>query len=338
VTHVAGAQLVGAGTWRLAVPLPLPELPFVNVHALETADGLILIDAGWNSAEAAEALATALSSAGFQPGDIALILLTHVHPDHCGLVAWLKERADAEIWVHEAELRFAERLTRQQAEDGLRGEWLEETCAPADLLGQIRGSLGRLRNGFSLPPLDSTTTDFVDVDLRGRDLVAIPTPGHSPGHVCFFDRETGLLFSGDHILPQITPNVGYHAGGPPDPLGDFLRSCEALRGLDPVSVLPGHEWVFQELDHRLDELLEHHRERLNVIASLVDGGAETVWGIAEALGWLEGPARTSHMALAALAEVWAHLIFLENEGRVVPGSGPKGARHWRASRTGKLDH
>jgi glyoxylase-like metal-dependent hydrolase (beta-lactamase superfamily II) len=178
--------------------------------------------------------------------------------------------------------------------------------------------------------VESSVSDFRDVNMLGRELVAIPTPGHSPGHVCFFDRATRLFFSGDHILPRITPHIGYHLDGPSNPLGDFLRSCDGLRGLDPVSTLPGHEWVFNGLDHRLDELIEHHRLRLDVIAEHVDDGADTVWAIAERMGWLEGSARTSHMALVALAEVWAHLIVLETNARVDRLDTEDGPFRWRS--------
>ena len=107
--------------------------------------------------------------------------------------------------------------------------------------------------------------DGKDIDLPGWSLRTIWTPGHSPGHVCFYSDDRKLLLSGDHVLPRITPNISAHTQQAADPLGDFLASLSKLQGLETDEVLPAHEYRFSDLAGRLDEMIAHHDDRLDEI-------------------------------------------------------------------------
>ena len=98
---------------------------------------------------------------------------------------------------------------------------------------------------------------------------AVHTPGHTPGHLCFAEENTRLFFSGDHVLPRISPNISTNHRGLADPLQDYLDSLAAVRDLDPAEVLPAHEWRFRGLDDRVDSLTAHHEHRLTELLTAI---------------------------------------------------------------------
>ncbi len=156
------------------------------------------------------------------------------------------------------------------------------------------------------------------VDVPGWDLKTVWTPGHSPGHVCFYSEEHRLLLSGDHVLPRITPNIGVHTQQFPNPLGEYLESLLKCQNLGVDEVLPAHEYRFADLRGRLDEIITHHADRLAEIEKLIDEHpGSTAWDISVALKW----SRPWHeiadfMQRAAVGETLAHIVLLENHQRV----------------------
>ena len=124
------------------------------------------------------------------------------------------------------------------------------------------------------------------IDLPGWPLRTIWTPGHSPGHVCFYSEDRRLLISGDHVLPRITPNISAHTQQVANPLGDFLESLAKLEDLPADEVLPAHEYRFADLQGRLDELMAHHADRLDEIEEvLAEHPGSTAWEITLRLHW-----------------------------------------------------
>jgi glyoxylase-like metal-dependent hydrolase (beta-lactamase superfamily II) len=164
-------------------------------------------------------------------------------------------------------------------------------------------------------------------DVPGWELSAIWTPGHSPGHLCFWEPVHEVLLSGDHVLPRITPNISFHPQAGDDPLGDFLRSLDKLDVYEPDEVLPAHEYRFSDLHKRLDELRRHHAERFREAVAAVGEGLTTAWAIASRMHWsrpwdeIEG-----FMRRAAVGEALAHLRALEHRG--VVREEPGEPSHW----------
>jgi glyoxylase-like metal-dependent hydrolase (beta-lactamase superfamily II) len=166
-------------------------------------------------------------------------------------------------------------------------------------------------------------------EVPGWRLVALHTPGHTPGHLCFHDERTGLVLTGDHVLPRISPNVSFHPQSTENPLGDYLASLKQLQAY-PGPALPGHEHRFDDLRGRVDALAAHHEKRLAEAEGVVAGGADTVWTVASRLRWSRPwPEIGGFMRRAALGETQAHLIELEHRGRVA-GSGDA-PRRWSAA-------
>ena len=115
-------------------------------------------------------------------------------------------------------------------------------------------------------------------DFPGWRLRAVHTPGHTPGHLCFADEDGRLLFSGDHVLPRISPNISTGLSGAADPLRNYLDSLAVVRDLDPAEVLPAHEWRFRGLADRVDALTGHHEHRLTeLLAAIRAHPGSTPW-------------------------------------------------------------
>lgn len=170
---------------------------------------------------------------------------------------------------------------------------------------------------------DVLLEDGAHPELPGWDLRAVWTPGHSPGHLCFYSARRRLLLSGDHILPRITPNISYHPQQSANPLADFLESLEKAAQLDADEVLPAHEYRFRGLAARVSQLVRHHEDRLvEILDSVRAHPGCTAWEVALGLTWSRPWDQIEFwMRRAALGETLAHLMVLEDRGLVrrVPG-------------------
>jgi glyoxylase-like metal-dependent hydrolase (beta-lactamase superfamily II) len=153
-----------------------------------------------------------------------------------------------------------------------------------------------------------------------RTLDAVHTPGHTQGHFAFADRSAGLLFAGDHVLPTITPSVGFELVYVDNPLGDFLGSLETVRAMPDLRLLPAHGAVTASSHARIDELVAHHDERLALCLASVVAGRETAYDVAVDLPWTRHARRMADLDVfnAALAsmETMAHLDLLAARGDV----------------------
>ncbi len=155
------------------------------------------------------------------------------------------------------------------------------------------------------------------IDVPGLALSAVWTPGHTPGHLCFHDETRDLLLTGDHVLPRITPNVSSYDMSS-NPLDDYLDSLGKLRGIQPREVLPAHEYRFTDLDSRLDDLAEHHQERLAETQAILAGAGPdglTAWQVATGVTWSRAWSElASFQRQAAVGEVLSHLRQLQSRG------------------------
>jgi glyoxylase-like metal-dependent hydrolase (beta-lactamase superfamily II) len=163
---------------------------------------------------------------------------------------------------------------------------------------------------------DRLIADGDPVPIAGRDVRAVWTPGHTPGHLCLHDAEAGILLTGDHLLPRISPNVAVHAGRTGDPLGGYLRSLSRMTAFQADEALPAHEYRFRGIDVRAKELINHHDERnaeaVRVAAALPE---PTAWAIAAGMTWSRGwEALHGLLRRMALAETVAHLHHLAAAG------------------------
>ena len=167
---------------------------------------------------------------------------------------------------------------------------------------------------------DEWLKDQATIQLGGRELRAVATPGHTQGHTVFADLAHDLLFAGDHVLPRITPSVGFEAVMAELPLGDYLRSLRLMLDLPDMRLLPAHGPVTDTTHARVQALLAHHEDRLNACLDRVQAGAHTAYAAALALPWTRRARRFSELdpfnQMLAVLETGVHLDLLVAQGRL----------------------
>ncbi|MGH3158587.1 MAG: MBL fold metallo-hydrolase, partial [Streptosporangiaceae bacterium] len=183
-----------------------------------------------------------------------------------------------------------------------------------------RGSWPERDHGGEWDKPDAWLEGTEEIEVGGRTLRAIPTPGHTKGHVVFADLDNGLLFAGDHVLPHITPSIGFEAARPELPLGDYLASLRLVRSLPELHLLPAHGSVTGSTHARIDELVAHHDRRLDASAAVIGAGASTAYEAARALRWTRRERLFDDLdpfnQMMAVMETAAHLDVLVRQGRL----------------------
>lgn len=321
------------GIWQLKVPIPNNPIGYVLPYLIEgERDSYILIDAGWNHPDSWQALTQELLAAGADLQKLRRCIVTHVHPDHYGLAGRVKDEAGAEIVLHEKDRAFIESRYRHP-ERLLQSlsDWLATHGVPPEEVQALRDASLPARR-FVVPCDPDTTVQGGETITIGRfTLEVIWTPGHSPGHICFYERKQKLVFTGDHVLPTITPNVSLHPEQTGNPLGEYLSALQRLKGLEARKALPAHEYMFDDLQGRIQAIEKHHEERLQEMMRAFDGEAKTAYQIAARIGWATGAFATFSpwMKRAAIGETLAHLEYLAIEGHLAKERGEDGVVRFR---------
>ncbi|MFP3991106.1 MBL fold metallo-hydrolase [Streptomyces sp. E11-3] len=332
----------GGGVWSIKVPIPDNPLGHTLVHLLDTDRGPVLIDTGWDDPTSYDTLVAGLADCGVAVGELHGVVVTHHHPDHHGLSGKVREASGAWIAMHPADAHVVRRTREQRPErwiDYLTDK-LTTAGAPDDHLAPLLAAResGTLRTlpglDAALPDRDITPGELLD--LAGRRLRAIWTPGHTPGHICLHLEEDhpagkpgrGRLFSGDHLLPGITPHIGLYEDPDDttvtDPLGDYLDSLERVGRLGVAEVLPAHQYAFTDAPARVRELLDHHEERLRGLRALL-ATPLTPWQLAVRMEWNRPWEQIPYGSRnIAVSEAEAHLRRLVKLGHAeaVPGGEP----------------
>ncbi|MDQ2585502.1 MBL fold metallo-hydrolase [Saccharothrix yanglingensis] len=311
-----GVFEVAPGVHRIPLPLPNDGLHTVNVYAVEDGDGLVLIDSGWSLDEGERALVEALGTLGYGVEDVHRFLVTHLHRDHYTMAVNLRRRFGTRVALGAGEQPSMARILAR-ARDG-QATSLREWGAP-HLAEKWRAVMeatgeGALRD-YEEP---DEWLGEVEVGLAKRVLRVVPTPGHTRGHVVFVDVESSLLFAGDHVLPHITPSIGFEPARPALPLGDYLDSLRLVRTYPDLRLLPAHGPVTDSAHARVDELIAHHEDRLEATLAAVGTGTGTAFETAAKLGWTRRARRFADLDLfnqvLAIGETAAHLDVLVHRG------------------------
>jgi glyoxylase-like metal-dependent hydrolase (beta-lactamase superfamily II) len=312
---------------RIPLPLPMLDLKVVNAYAIAGDDGVTLVDPGWANAESESILTGALHQLGYMPGDVKRILVTHAHWDHyTQAVKWQRKFGATLLLGH------GERHTLE-AFDNLQGVY------PNQVRSLRRAGATRLADDLECLELEPYERDMPvetpdvwlrggeEIDCGGRTIVAHATPGHTRGHMVFEDAVDGLLFTGDHVLPRITPSIGFERAPDRLALSSYLDSLQFCMTRSQARMLPAHGAVTDEVGSRVEELLLHHEQRLKVILGLVAAGAATAYDVARQMRWTRREREIDELGavhgMAAVLEVVAHLELLVSQALVeADESGP----------------
>ena len=311
------------GVYQMKLPLPGGPLDHVNAYLIDGSQGNLLIDTGWNTPEAFSALGEDLKSNGFDFSDITQIVITHLHPDHYGLAGRIKELSGATLALSEIDARL---LDRRYVNMSIL---LEEVSHLLRANGTPQSELSQLSQA-SMPARQFVVPAKPDRKLKAGQKVSMDpfefkvllTPGHSPGHICLYEPERKFLFTGDHILPDITPNVGLHPQSGANALGDYIDSLKSLMDLEVSFVFPGHGSVFSGLRQRIDVLLGHHQQRMTDMLNVIRDDPKTAYQIATEIPWVPDEGGINFQDLPpldrrlAVLETLAHIQLLATEGKV----------------------
>ena len=315
---------VGPNVLRMQLPIQMPGLGHVNMYALLDDRGAAIVDPGLPGPPTWKAIQKRLAQAGLKVADVHTVIVTHSHPDHFGTAGRLADEAGAELVTHAAfhnawMPHSHEDLDEVDPEDLILADpfgatpWGTQPFRPPlrrrMMFRAMRTPVWRRFSPFVMPRPTVRLRDGDVIKLAGRELFAVHTPGHTLDHLCLHDPEAGLLLSGDHVLPTITPHIaGIGAGR--DPLKAFFESLDRVAALPDVQkVLPAHGHPFGDLPGRTDSIKRHHHERLETLLEASKAmGPATVTELSHHLFRKE---RWGHMAES---ETYAHLEHLRLAG------------------------
>jgi glyoxylase-like metal-dependent hydrolase (beta-lactamase superfamily II) len=297
----------------LCMPLPF-ALNHINLWLLADGAGYAAVDTGIALDPVKEAWKSALAGRR-----LTRCIVSHCHPDHLGLAAWLEQETGAPLWMAQGEYLVAQMIAEQIAGYSIasmvgffRRHGLDQTRID-DLVA--RGNAYK-RGVPAIPATYQRLFDGQVLRIGEHDWRTIVGHGHAPEHMSLYCAELGVLIAGDMLLPRISTNISVMASNPHgDPLGLFLASIDNLRTLpEDTLVLPSHGRPFRGLHARVDQLHAHHAERCEVLLDACRGRAQSA---ADLIGVLFGRELSDpHQTMFAMGEAIAHLNYLEHAGKL----------------------
>jgi glyoxylase-like metal-dependent hydrolase (beta-lactamase superfamily II) len=320
------AEAVSPNIYRIVSPLPFPPIT-VNLYLLQHRDGFALVDCGLNSPEAWDVLRHGLAELGITPGDLTHLLLTHVHPDHMGAAGRLRETSGAPVFAHRLEEPFIASRYRAVAPLLIEVEqWLRHHGASAAEAEKLSKVSLQMLNSVQPTEVDILLEGDETLEIGGIELHAIWTPGHSPGHVCFYEAQRRILLAGDHLLPNTTPNISQHPQSSPSPLDDFYAALHTIEQMEVALTLPGHGNPISDHRARIAETLAHHERRKNQMIDLLTAGPRSGWEVSATIfARVQGEPFQQRLALM---ETLAHLQALAHAGRIRKRIADDGSILW----------
>lgn len=320
-------QVVPGLHW-LRMPLG-GSLRWINVWALAEPGGVTIVDTGILSDATKSAWEQALPSL-LGSGTVHRVLITHMHPDHCGVAGWLCSRFGAELWMSRLEYLTCRVLISEHGQSAPESsiEFYRRSGWPAEAIERFRSRYGYF--GTLVLPLPASfhrLGEGKELRIGGESWRVVVGTGHSPEHACLYCEQRRLLISGDQVLPRISSNVSVYPSEPDaDPLRDWLGSLRRLRELPPdVLVLPAHNNPFLGLHTRIDELAAHHELSLSRLLDVLTEPRTAM----ECFPVLFSRAIPPDLLMMATGEALAHLNHLYHAGCIDRELNARGVWLWR---------
>jgi glyoxylase-like metal-dependent hydrolase (beta-lactamase superfamily II) len=310
----------------ITMPTPYAVGP-VNCYLVNAAP-VTLIDAGINTPQSQNALLLGLEEAGVFPESIERILITHAHPDHYGLVGFLQERSGATVYFPRREIA---RVRDKQMLFEV-GKLLLEAGMPLELLFKM----DQQRKKGPKPGIDHDEVVPIDegetFEFDGFTVTTLHMPGHTGGHVVFHEPETGTLFAGDQLLPEVSPNPLLEPsldepGERRRSLKEYLASLERMAALGLRIAYPGHGAPVTDPDGLIRSTIEHHLKRKVQVAGYLTDEPKTVYEIAGEVY----PHVRDYDIFLAVSEVVAHLDLVVEDGDAVVEAGDDGVALYKGA-------
>jgi glyoxylase-like metal-dependent hydrolase (beta-lactamase superfamily II) len=309
------APAAAAGIHRLAIPTPF-AVGRVNVYLIED-EPLTLVDAGPNSGTSFDELQRGLEALGHRLEEIELVILTHQHIDHLGLVGLVASRSGAEVAAIEAAVPFVERYSEEAAaEDEYALGLMLRHGIPGDVATALRSLSSAFRAWGARAEVTRVLRDGDRIQMRDRTLEVCFRPGHSPSDTVFHDPDRRMVLAADHLLRHISSNplITRPRDGSerrPQALVTYLESLRATRAMDLDLVLPGHGSPITDHRELIDKRFELHRRRASNLWRLIDERPRTAYELGQEL-WSNVAVTQAYLSLS---EVLGHMDLLVNERR-----------------------
>jgi glyoxylase-like metal-dependent hydrolase (beta-lactamase superfamily II) len=310
------AVAAAAGIHRLSIPTPF-AVGRVNVYLIDD-DPLTLVDAGPNSGTSFDELTRGLTALGRSLEEIELVILTHQHIDHLGLVGLVASRSGAEVAAIDHAVPIVENFSEEmQADDDFASTTMLRHGIPEDVVRALQ-SVSRAFRAWGAPAkVTRVLHDGDEIAFRDRTLRVHWRPGHSPTDTVFEDADRRMLIAADHLLAHISSNplITRPPAGEterPQALATYLDSLTRTRAMDLDLVLPGHGDPVTEHRKLIDQRFVLHRRRADKLHRLIAERPRTAYELAQAL-WGNIAVTQAYLTLS---EILGHTDLLLNEGRV----------------------
>ena len=299
--------------FRIEIPLPKSPLKAINSYVIKSGKRNLLIDTGWNQKECLDTMQNSLRQleVDLRKTDF---FITHLHSDHLGLVS---------VLIGDTSTIYFNQPDADRIHSGIP---LDDFINFARLNGYPEDELQEvIRNhpGFKF----RSEGDLVFHILKEKDTISIgdyqfkcvETPGHTKGHMCLYEPKKKIFVAGDHLLNDITPNIQLWSDDG-DPLKDYLASLDKVYEFEIELVLPGHRSTFRNCKERIQELKDHHRERLEEIISILEKGRKNAFQVASQMSWDITYDSWDLFPMTqkwfAIGEAISHLKYLEGKKRI----------------------
>ncbi len=307
-------QAVAEEIYQVSLPIPF-ALRQVNCYLLRGNHGWSIVDTGLNTPDIQQGWQEVFAALQIRSNDIEQIILTHGHPDHYGFAGWLQAWSGAPVLMSARDSEMADRVWRLKEQPaGELGQAMvnelpdEVREAAAKASQHVREMTKPHPNQVEFIPYESA------LEIGSRQFKVIHAPGHSDGHILFYEPTEKLILCGDQVLMKITPNIGLWPLSEANPLGRYLGSLAELKGLDVALGLPGHRAVITNWAERIGQIEEHHAHRLELMLTAIEAGSHKLYDVCAAAFNVEN--FSEHDIRFAMAETLAHLDHMVHNGLI----------------------
>lgn len=296
--------------YKTEIPLPGNPLKSINSYVIRGSNRTLMVDTGLNRKECMDAM-----QAGLDELDVHLritdFFITHLHADHYALLPRLV--------TDTSRVYFNEPDAERHARGSIREEVISQARAHGFPERELQSALRNLpwfRYGGRLDMPLSIVHQGDTIEIGPYRFLCIETPGHTRGHMCLYEPDKKILFSGDHVLGDITPNIQAWSDDW-NPLREYFVSLDKVYELEVDVVLPGHRSVFKNYRERIRELRQHHSQRAEQVLTILETGAQNAFQVASQMSW---DIIAESWDLFPVSQKWfatgealAHLVFLESK-------------------------
>ena len=321
-TEPADAVQVATDLWQLTLPIAKHSLGGANAYLIRDRDGYVLVDCGADAVECSEALARQLAVLQVPLDALHTLVVTHWHPDHCGQANRVREWSGAQVVLHEHDAAYLGYASLgDEAQRRQLVAWLARYGFPEeDIVALVEAVTAPDRRAEAIRP-DRLLAGGETFALGRYRFEVLWTPGHTPGHICFYDPERRILLSGDHILAVVAPNVGLQPLTAGNPLPTYLDSLRDLASRDVTVTLPGHGPPIADLASQTAELVRRQMDRQAQLLALLTPSPQSAYALASQV-WAQRGRRNwsqlqGHLRRNAVGTVAAHLELLAESGEIL---------------------